>query len=216
MQPLSGLEFRAPYGATGPLGWVESAVAGQAVEKGGAVILADINFRERSRHSFTNALITEVSFPASDAGAKDACALTVKMKADFQAAEPASGQLEPPPAGPEGWRRDRFKVAIDDLPQPGVVAVSPLTVTMTPAGPKPSHLVLYVAPASAKPFYEWQAAAPASPKGGSVAYLGSAGQVLSTLRLQGLQVIDVGPDPGADPPRVRVELAPKAVRFEGG
>jgi hypothetical protein len=60
--------------------WIAAMIEGKAIRKNGAVILADQNNEIRSQIDFSNALITEITFPASDGSSKDAVYLTVKFK----------------------------------------------------------------------------------------------------------------------------------------
>ena len=57
--------------------WIRSTFALSAPRKSGAVVAADFNYKELSRVSFSNALVTEVAMPALDAASKDPAYLTL-------------------------------------------------------------------------------------------------------------------------------------------
>ena len=59
--------------------WIAAMWSGQPVRKSGAIVAADASMVARSRHELREALITEVTIPASDAGAKDPAYLTLKF-----------------------------------------------------------------------------------------------------------------------------------------
>lgn len=65
------------------LQWVKDMIERKATRKNGAVVAADFNYKELSRLSFTNAIITEVTFPALDAASKDAAKMTLKFKPEY-------------------------------------------------------------------------------------------------------------------------------------
>ncbi len=59
--------------------WIKASFDLKPARKSGAVVAADFNYKEMSRRDFTNALITEISFPKLDGASKDAAHLTVKF-----------------------------------------------------------------------------------------------------------------------------------------
>jgi hypothetical protein len=59
--------------------WISDTLDGTAVRKNGAIIAADYNYRARERGEFFQALLTEITIPACDAGSKDPAYLTVKF-----------------------------------------------------------------------------------------------------------------------------------------
>lgn len=64
------------------LDWINASFRGEHLRKAGAVIAADADNAARSRRDFTEALITEVGFPASDASAKETGNITIKWQAE--------------------------------------------------------------------------------------------------------------------------------------
>jgi len=63
--------------------WIQDTFDKQYTRKNGAIIMADYNHKEISRMNFSNALITEVSFPALDAAGKDAAKMTIRFSPEY-------------------------------------------------------------------------------------------------------------------------------------
>jgi hypothetical protein len=59
--------------------WLQAAFACELVRKSGSILSADFNYKEVARRDFSNALITEISFPKLDASSKDPASLTVSF-----------------------------------------------------------------------------------------------------------------------------------------
>jgi hypothetical protein len=57
--------------------WIQASLERRFSRKSGAVIACDYNYTEKSRMDWTNALITEVGFPACDASSKDAARMSI-------------------------------------------------------------------------------------------------------------------------------------------
>src|SRR6185503_1603740 len=51
--------------------WLQNSLGCQSVRKDGAVVGTDFKFAERSRRTFTQAIVTEIGFPALDAADKN-------------------------------------------------------------------------------------------------------------------------------------------------
>lgn len=59
--------------------WMKSAIQKQGLRKTGAIVACDYNDTEMWRLEFSNALITEIGFPALDASSKDPGIMTVRF-----------------------------------------------------------------------------------------------------------------------------------------
>lgn len=77
--------------------WVTDFFNRKLTRKNGAIVQADFDFKERSRRTFTDALITEVQIPALDSQSKDPLWMTVKLVAENMT-------YPPPPAEGQGAR----------------------------------------------------------------------------------------------------------------
>lgn len=63
--------------------WIAATLTMSSIKKNGAIITADVGSKEQSRLQFTDALITEVGFPAFDGSSKDVGRLTIKFAPEF-------------------------------------------------------------------------------------------------------------------------------------
>jgi len=104
------------------------------MRKNGAVVLFDFDFKQQQRMEFFNALISEVNFPACDAGSKDAAFISLKMRPEYtrMAATTAKGSQKSSSisAGQKAakMRAANFSLTIGDLDCPGVTAIEAFTV----------------------------------------------------------------------------------------
>src|SRR6266568_803117 len=77
--------------------WIKASFDKKFMRKNGAIIVSDYNFKPISRLQWTNGLITEVGFPALDAGGKDAAKMTIKIAPEFtRMVAAAQGALRTP------------------------------------------------------------------------------------------------------------------------
>jgi phage tail-like protein len=101
--------------------WMKDSFDHKYSRKNGAIIAADYNYKEHSRLTFTNALITEIGFPALDAASKDAAKMTIKFKPEItrqtqRAGGPSiAGQFENKQSVQKKWLPANFKIRIDGL-----------------------------------------------------------------------------------------------------
>jgi len=63
--------------------WVQNSFQHNYSRKSGAIITANYNHKEIARLTFTNALISEVGFPALDAASKDPAKMTIKFHPEY-------------------------------------------------------------------------------------------------------------------------------------
>jgi len=59
--------------------WVEASINRKPERRNGAIVGYDYNLCERSRRTFSNALISEIAFPALDAASKNAHTVSLKL-----------------------------------------------------------------------------------------------------------------------------------------
>lgn len=100
--------------------WIASTLSSQPTRKNGAIIAADYDLREVSRLEFTNALISEIGFPALDAGSKDAAKMTLKFAPEYTRRFKGRGsKLAAPVSGKQKtWLPANFRLRIDGLEGP--------------------------------------------------------------------------------------------------
>jgi hypothetical protein len=99
--------------------WLGDTLDGSVVRKNGTIVFSDFDGSEVSRLAFSDALITEIGFPAFDAAAKDAVYLTVKLSPEATTRVKGSGAK----AAGKGltksthkqWSANAFRVSITGL-----------------------------------------------------------------------------------------------------
>ena len=106
--------------------WIQNSFDKGSVRKNGAVISADFNLNEKARREFTNALITEVTFPALDGASKDPAYLTVTFSPDSVADVPPSG-LPVQAARQKAWLPANFRLVIDGVDTTRVASIDSFT-----------------------------------------------------------------------------------------
>jgi hypothetical protein len=86
--------IRLGFGLKQPVyDWVKAAWSAAPARKNGAIVTADFNLNAKSQREFSDALITEVTIPALDAGAKEPAYLTVKFRPESTRDTKASGKV---------------------------------------------------------------------------------------------------------------------------
>ena len=99
--------------------WVTDSIAGRGRSRTGSVVIMDDNDRLVQRVGFFDALITEISLPALDAGAKDPAYLTITVSPTraSSAGAFAPGTYFKGKIGPKqkAWLCSNFRVRFDDL-----------------------------------------------------------------------------------------------------
>jgi len=102
--------------------WIKTAFDHNYARKNGALITADYNYNELTRLTFTNALPTEIGFPALDAGSKDAAKMSIKIKPEYTrvtstGGKSLAGAFPINAATQKKWLPANFRLNIDGLPQ---------------------------------------------------------------------------------------------------
>lgn len=214
---------------------VKSGVEGTSPRVNGAIVVADADYKESSRITFANALVSEVAFPVLDASSKEAARMLVTFSPQYTRLVAGSGQRATQ-NGTFGtqkkWLASNFKLSIDGLDASRVVKIEPLvakTISVTNATGNQrdplreatkiqySNLVFYVPESAAKPFLDWYDAfvirglnAQANEKNGRLELLApDLRSILFTLDFSGLGIISVAPEPpapGESVRRTRVEM----------
>lgn len=108
--------------------WMAEAWAGRQKPRDGAIVAADASFAAKQRREFSEAVIEEVSFPASDAAAKAAAFLTVKVAPNAVQAQKASGKVQAAAVKSKIWLPSNFRLEIDGLDCKKVSKIDAFTV----------------------------------------------------------------------------------------
>lgn len=214
----------------------------EKVRVDGAIVAVDGNSKVMSRLMFYGALITEINFPALDAGSSEAVKMTVKLVPEFVQRIPGSGSLvSPAPAitAQRRWLASNFRLAIDGLDCSSVSRIEALTVRQIPypgwgggPGPEPTavefpDLVLTIPDRDAAKFYKWHedyvingGNGSAYEKAGTLSWLDQNGKELGSLSLKSLgvfKVAPVNPEPGTGTVRsVKAEMYCEEINIKPG
>jgi phage tail-like protein len=115
--------------------WIEATLSANVVRKNGSFTTADANLNAKTEQQFSNAIVTEVGFPALDAAAKDAAHLTVKLAPELTRSAKASGKLPPAAAAKaKAWTRANFRLELDGLDCSHVKRIDAFAVQLTSTG----------------------------------------------------------------------------------
>ena len=107
----TGLEMAKPW-----YDWISRTMNGEPLRKSGAVIELDQNSKEIGRRTFTNALLSEIEFPASDAtNAKDPWKLTVSFVPEQLQVVSGPGKQFPPAAKTKAASTSNYRLNIQGL-----------------------------------------------------------------------------------------------------
>lgn len=213
--------------------WIQQALAGQAPRRSGGILTTNLGNQLLDRKDFSNAVVTEVAFPALDRAVNTPVWLGIKIKPGQVSYQPGSGQIAFPKGAKVGaWLASSFRINIDGLEQacPHVVKVDSLvwkqpfsqaqlvrgeisTVgrILTP------NLVLTLPQAQAGPFTQWfyqfvvqGQNSDAHERSGTLEFLASDLQtILFVLNFGHLGIFRMSPDPqsqNSPVPLVKVEM----------
>jgi len=110
--------------------WIKASLDHKHVRKNGAIHTANYDNKIMQTMEFFHALITEIGFPACDAGSKDAAKLAVKFATEYTRKKKGSGdaQLTINAEKQKRWTARNFRLAIGGLDCTRVNKVEALTV----------------------------------------------------------------------------------------
>jgi len=153
--------------------WISAMLNGQTVRKNGAIIAMDFNYKEMSRRTFANALITEIEFPALDAASKETAWITITLTPESLRFDPPSMKQAPPPVTKQKlWLPSNFRLNIQGL-EPATAKVNKIEALVIKQkvtgealgerrdiqkGPSPleyPNLVITLPESQAGLFYKW-------------------------------------------------------------
>jgi phage tail-like protein len=202
--------------------WLKDTLEGQHIRKSGSVIFTDYDSREVQRLSFTNALITEIGFPALDAASKDPAYLTIKFAPEAARRVKGSGvPVKFPPVGSKQkqWLPANFRLRIDGLERATtrINKVEALTVKqkvvtdavgefrdyeIEPTKLEFPNLVMTISEVDADAWYDWHESfviqgnnGTEAEKGGRLEFLSpNLKEVLFSLQFSGLGIFKLAPE----------------------
>lgn len=97
--------------------WLAGAAAGGGKRQDGVIIACDYDYNAKSQREFSEALITEIGFPACDAASKEAGVLTVAFQPQTMRVGKGSGKVSfaAKNAAQRLWLPSNFRLEIDGL-----------------------------------------------------------------------------------------------------
>ncbi len=110
-----GMAMSEPFYA-----WISKFFDGIADRKNGAIVAADFYYNERARREFTDAMITELTFPKLDAADKNAAYMTVALAVEgivFKKGEGAKLQQNQGMQSQKHWTSCNFRLSLDGFEQ---------------------------------------------------------------------------------------------------
>lgn len=113
--------------------WIKASFDRKYMRKNGSIIAADYDYKVVSTLEFINGLITEVSFPALDAAAKDAAKMTIKISPETtRMVEQRGARLAGAPAqhaaAQKQWLPANFRLKIAGLDCTRVNKIEAITI----------------------------------------------------------------------------------------
>jgi hypothetical protein len=148
--------------------WMKESFDHHASRKNGAIVGTNYDFKEISRLTFTNAMITEIGFPELETSSKEALAISLKItpEASRGALTPQGGkQISASPAMTgnkqkviQAWN---FRIAIDGLDCTKVARIDPIVLKQRvgtdhrPGTVEFSNIGVYLPENLAKSFVDW-------------------------------------------------------------
>lgn len=104
-------------GSSGVLAWIQESWRGDYRPRNGQITHADFNLKPVFEQHFSDALISEVTFPTLDGSSKDPAYLKVKIQPQRVETKKASGPRLQPVGGLKQklWLCSSFRINIDDL-----------------------------------------------------------------------------------------------------
>lgn len=202
--------------------WLRSSIRYEHERKEGAIVTANYDFKEISRLSFYEALITEIGLPGVDAASKDACKFTIKMAPEWSEVKYSAGTQSMLPVPQDAskqkrWQAANFNLSIDGMNTKRVSKVDAITIKQNvvdnaigerlifqkePAQIDFPNLVFYIPEVDAEPWYKWYdefvtkgKSDPSHEKNGHLEYLKpNVRDVLFTVDFFGLGIVKFAPE----------------------
>jgi len=199
--------------------WVSEMLSGRGSRRSGAFVWTDFNYKELSTMSFQQALLTAVTFPALDAGAKETAYLTVEVAPETTRILSGSGATLKQVGGAKQkmWSPANFRFGIKGIDTSKVSKIDALTVKQTAATGETGenrdvelepgkiefpNLAIMLPESNAGSFYDWHEdfviggnSSDESERNGEIVYLASDQKTeLARLDLFNLGIFKIAPE----------------------
>jgi hypothetical protein len=144
--------------------WIKTTFAREIVTHSGAILGVDSKGEEKSRLNFTDALVTEIDFPALDAASKAAAKITITLLPAQTMRVPSLHHMFGVSRAKKWFEKD-FALSIDNL-APATSKVNKIEALLVKQTYRPGSatrvpiveipdLVVTLAEVHAQPFFEW-------------------------------------------------------------
>ncbi len=199
--------------------WIRESWNKNYQRKAGAIIACDFNYKEKGRRTFTEALITEVGFPALDGSAKEPAYMTVGLSPETIRFEKGTGAVVKGTftEHQKAWLPSNFRFALADLNTKMVNKIDAITVKQTvaksdtgdtrdaqkePAKLEFPNITIYVAESHAQTWIDWADDfiikgnnGQSAEKDGSIVFLSpNLKDELGTIELKSCGISSIAPD----------------------
>jgi len=191
--------------------WVKASFDKAAVHKTGSVVGNTKGLKQKSSGDFTNALISEFTVPALDAGSKDAAKMTIKFRPESTSVRPRSGKSAQPAQGAN--LRGNWKLEIDGIDTRRVSKIDSFTVKqgfaqgagsvyeLEPTSMEIPNLVVYTTPDATQDWLAWfddfvikGNSGDDKERSGSLIFMNDAGTEVARVGLSHLGLFKVTPE----------------------
>lgn len=213
--------------------WIGETWTGKVSSKNGAVFGLDQSFNVQSRREFTNALLTEATFPTLGLGATAPGLINFKFLAERTNVGPAGGAVgssQQHTAQMDSNRWTNFRLTVDGLDASGVKRIESFSVKQkvetgakgaTSAGSEFPNLKIAIAEGTASQGWsgwldDFVINGKNQEKNGKITFIGRQGEELASIQLLNMGIYGIYPDPnqGEDPnARVVAELYVERMEF---
>jgi hypothetical protein len=223
--------------------WVVDTLSLKYGRKNGAILGVDFNYKEVTRRSFYNALLSEVVFPELDAASKDPVYITLKISPEYTRVSASTGTTFTATDAVPTKRAvaSNFRMAIDGLDTTRVSKIEPIDIKMKiasqavgemrdyerqPASLELPGIVFYVSESHSDSIAKWHEDfvvnghnSQDKEKNGRIDVLAQNQQVIYALELKNLGIVRFTAEPLASEDksrRVKVEMYVEQIRFVPG
>jgi hypothetical protein len=211
--------------------WVRSAIEGRPVTSDASIDITDYDGNVKSTIDLFHATITEVRFPALDAGSANAADLEIHLHAEASHRKHGTGKVEVGTAASQRWFTSGYRLTLGNLDGKGITHVDAVDLRFRSVQRGPALVPVPVltdanvqfvvqGPAAAqyvKLVEEAFKAANSQHMNARLDYLGERGELLFTLGLADIVFVRVGePTPrtaGTTGPSISVRFASNHLTF---
>jgi tail tube protein gp19 len=149
-----GLDLAQPW-----YEWITATLDGRAVRKSGAIVTLDASRKATSRLTFSDAVITEIVFPALDATLREPASMAVTLAPEtLRSASPPQESPMPAnkPSAQRSWLSSNFRLSIKGL-EPATAKVNRIEALAVKQGKSLefSNLTITLPQAQAAPLRAW-------------------------------------------------------------